>query len=35
MRPNLQVVKDSYDCDVFTIAALKLALKNWEKKMTA
>ena len=35
LRPNLSVVKDDYDCDVFTIGALKLALPDWEKKMAA
>ncbi|MFZ5426870.1 MAG: iron-sulfur cluster assembly scaffold protein [Thermodesulfobacteriota bacterium] len=35
LRPNLQTVKDDYDCDVFTIGALKLALRDWEKKMAA
>lgn len=35
LRPNLSVIKDDYDCDVFTIGALKLALRDWEKKMAA
>jgi NifU-like protein involved in Fe-S cluster formation len=35
LRPNLEVVKEDYDCDVFTIGALKLALRDWEKKMAA
>lgn len=35
LRPNLQTVKDDYDCDVFTIGALKIALKDWEKRMAA
>jgi len=35
LRPNLAVVKPDYDCDVFTIGALKLALRDWEKRMAA
>lgn len=35
LRPNLAVVKDKYDCDVFAVGALKLALRDWEKKMAA
>jgi NifU-like protein involved in Fe-S cluster formation len=35
LRPNLEVVKPDYDCDVFTVGALKLALRDWEKKMAA
>lgn len=35
LRPNLQTVKEDYDCDVFTIGALKIALKDWEKRMAA
>ncbi|GFK94970.1 hypothetical protein NNJEOMEG_02818 [Fundidesulfovibrio magnetotacticus] len=35
LRPHLAVVKDDYDCDVFTIGALKLALRDYEKKMAA
>lgn len=35
LRPSLTVVKDDYDCDVFTIGALKLALRDWEKKAAA
>jgi NifU-like protein involved in Fe-S cluster formation len=35
LRPNLEVVKEDYDCDVFTIGALKLALRDWEKKVAA
>ena len=35
LRPSLTVVKDDYDCDVFTVGALKLALRDWEKKLAA
>lgn len=35
LHPLLKVIKPDYDCDVFTIGALKLALKDWEKKNAA
>jgi NifU-like protein involved in Fe-S cluster formation len=35
LHPLLKVIKPDYDCDVFTIGALKLALRDWEKKNAA
>uniref|UniRef100_A0A7C4AG37 NIF system FeS cluster assembly NifU N-terminal domain-containing protein n=1 Tax=Fundidesulfovibrio putealis TaxID=270496 RepID=A0A7C4AG37_9BACT len=32
---QLSTVKAKYDCDVFTVGALKIALRDWEKKHAA
>ncbi len=35
LRPRLAKVIEKLDCDVFTIGALKIALRNWERQQAA
>lgn len=32
---NLEKVNPKYDCDTFVVGALKIALRDWEKKQAA